>query len=88
MSLLADGLSLSQIRILDPWSTAKLGTLVQASVQGKQVIGIRTIFKAGNGDTDALIVVSGDSVAGQLFSQEEAYYALLWTSQHCWGFFT
>ncbi len=68
MSLLADGLSLSQIRILDPWSTAKLGTLVQASVQGKQVIGIRTIFKAGNGDTDALIVVSGDSVGTIVFA--------------------
>jgi hypothetical protein len=57
-------LALSEIRSIDPWSDAKMGTLMQMLVHGQPTIGVRGNYKFGNGTVDGIAIIAGDSMGG------------------------
>jgi hypothetical protein len=44
-----DKIPLSKIRVVDPWSNAAKGALLQISVQGKTAIGMRCNYQVAVG---------------------------------------
>ncbi|MFZ0692535.1 MAG: hypothetical protein WAN51_00020 [Alphaproteobacteria bacterium] len=54
--------SLSELRVVDPWSSAALGTLLQMGVKESVEVGVRCNFKAANGTVDGIVIVTGKNV--------------------------
>jgi hypothetical protein len=57
-----DELSLSEIRLIDPWSNAKRGTLLQMSVNGRATIGLRCNFITANVTHEGLAIIAGENM--------------------------
>jgi hypothetical protein len=54
-----DELSLSEIRLIDPWSNAKRGTLLQMLVKGRPTIGLRCNFITATAAQEGLAIIAG-----------------------------
>lgn len=54
-----DALTLPEIRIFNRWTDAPKGALLQMMAGDHIVVGMRTTFKAANGEPNALLVLSG-----------------------------
>lgn len=63
-------LNLDQIRVVDPWSNAQLGAILQIEVDAKPAIGMRCYFDAANGRSEAVLIVSGKN-AGKLVLESD-----------------
>jgi hypothetical protein len=56
-----DALSLSEIRVVNPWSSARHGALLRMSVGRRLEIGVRCNYKATDATSEALVIVSGEN---------------------------
>ncbi len=55
-----DELPLSELLLINPWSSAKKGTLLQMLVGKKPTIGVRCNFKVANGTLEGIAIVAGE----------------------------
>ncbi len=63
-------MKLGDIKIYNPWAHAPNGTILQIIAGERVIVGMRTTYKAENGDQDALLILGGEH-AGELIV--EAY---------------
>ena len=66
---LLNEIALSDVHLVDPWTSARMGTLLQLLVQDKPAIGLRCNYEVINKTLDAIVIVAGDK-AGKLVVAE------------------